>query len=80
MPVVNSGKVLVTGANGFIAGWVIKTLLEHGFAVVGTVRSAAKGDSIKEFLASYGKRFELVVVEDMTLVGFLNLIVDAVMT
>ncbi|KAI0819665.1 NAD dependent epimerase/dehydratase [Trametes gibbosa] len=66
MPAIDSGKVLVTGANGFIAGWIIKTLLEHGFSVRGTVRKAGKGVAIKEALASYGDRFELAVVDDIT--------------
>lgn len=65
MPIVASGKVLVTGANGFIAGWVIKVLLEQGYSVRGTVRSVGKGDVIKEVFTSYGDKFELVVVENM---------------
>ncbi|WP_280483120.1 NAD-dependent epimerase/dehydratase family protein, partial [Nocardia cyriacigeorgica] len=32
-------RVLVTGATGFIAGHVIAELLNHGYAVRGTVRS-----------------------------------------
>ncbi|KAL1943163.1 hypothetical protein VTO73DRAFT_4834 [Trametes versicolor] len=78
MPTVASGKVLVTGANGFIAGWVIKTLLEHGYAVRGTVRSAGKGDAIKEFFASYGDKFELVVVENMISDGVFDQAVNGV--
>ncbi|KAL3686917.1 hypothetical protein R1sor_013226 [Riccia sorocarpa] len=31
--------VVVTGANGFIASWVVKFLLERGYTVRGTVRS-----------------------------------------
>lgn len=30
--------VAVTGANGFIASVLVKTLLEKGYTVVGTVR------------------------------------------
>lgn len=33
--------VLVTGASGYIAGYVIKDLLEKGYKVRGTVRSVA---------------------------------------
>ncbi|KAJ4473047.1 hypothetical protein J3R30DRAFT_3514321 [Lentinula aciculospora] len=29
----NGSKVLVTGANGYIAAWVVRTLLEKGYAV-----------------------------------------------
>jgi nucleoside-diphosphate-sugar epimerase len=38
------GKVLVTGATGFVAGQCIKELLEHGYDVRGTVRGKAASD------------------------------------
>jgi dihydroflavonol-4-reductase len=44
-----SDRVLVTGATGFVAGHVIAELLEHGYAVRGTVRD----------LAATGKRAHL---------------------
>lgn len=56
-------------ANGFIAVWVIKRLLEKGFTVIGTIRSEAKGTYLKEKLfKSYfdEKKLELVVVDDIT--------------
>ena len=66
MPTVTPGsKVLVTGANGFVATWVIRTLLEQGFSVRGTIRSASKGDYLKSLFNSYGDRLELVVVPDI---------------
>lgn len=37
MPIVATpAKVLVTGAAGFIASWIVKALLEHGYMVIGT--------------------------------------------
>ncbi|KAJ7657253.1 hypothetical protein DFH06DRAFT_1197770 [Mycena polygramma] len=65
MPAVTSGKVLVTGANGFIAAWVVRALLEEGFAVRGTVRSAEKSAHLRDVFAAYGDKFELVVVPDI---------------
>lgn len=38
--------VLVTGASGYIAGWIIKYLLEEGYTVHGTVRNPNKTDSV----------------------------------
>ncbi|MDJ0794114.1 MAG: NAD-dependent epimerase/dehydratase family protein [Woeseiaceae bacterium] len=35
-----SKPVLVTGATGYVAGWVVKRLLEEGLTVHGTVRNA----------------------------------------
>ncbi|KAJ7599044.1 D-lactaldehyde dehydrogenase [Mycena floridula] len=66
MPVVPAGsKILVSGASGYIAAWVVRTLLEKGYSVRGTVRSAAKGNFLKETFASYGDKFEFVLVEDI---------------
>ncbi|KAJ3712943.1 D-lactaldehyde dehydrogenase [Lentinula raphanica] len=59
-------KVLVTGANGYIAAWVVRTLLEKGYAVRGTVRSEAKGEPLKKIFGDYKEKFETVVVEDIT--------------
>ena len=66
MPVVTSGKVLVTGANGYIAFWVVKGLLEAGYSVRGTVRSASKAKHVQDYFKSYGDKLEIVVVEDIT--------------
>ncbi|KAI0260559.1 NAD-P-binding protein [Gloeopeniophorella convolvens] len=66
MPAVSApAKVLVTGASGFLAAWVVKALLEAGYAVRGTVRSASKGEHLKALFGGKGD-FEIVIVEDMT--------------
>ncbi len=39
-----SGKVLVTGATGFLASHIIHELLRRGYSVVGTVRSLDNKD------------------------------------
>ena len=59
-------KVLVTGANGYLATWVVKKYLEAGYSVRGTVRSLTKSAFLNDKFAQYGHRFELVVVEDIT--------------
>ncbi|KAH9034606.1 hypothetical protein EDB85DRAFT_995454 [Lactarius pseudohatsudake] len=59
-------KVLVTGANGYLAVWIVKKYLEAGYSVRGTVRSLSKSAFLKEQFAGYGERFELVVVADIT--------------
>ena len=69
MSPITSGKVLVTGANGFVAAWVVKDLLDHGFSVRGTVRSESKAPYLREFFKGYGDKFEIVIVEDITKVG-----------
>ncbi|KZT02568.1 NAD-P-binding protein [Laetiporus sulphureus 93-53] len=69
MPAVTSGKVLVTGANGFIAMWVVRTLLHAGYSVRGTVRSEGKAKHPRQVFASYGNKLEIVIVEDITKEG-----------
>lgn len=69
MPAVSTGKVLVTGANGYIAVWVVRRLLEQGYSVRGTVRSESKGTHLKEIFKEYGDKLEIVVVEDITKVS-----------
>jgi len=71
MPTVSpNAKVLVTGANGYIALWVVRALLEHGYHVRGTVRSEEKGAHLKKIFSAYNHKFELVVVPDITKVSF----------
>ncbi|KAI0031595.1 NAD-P-binding protein [Vararia minispora EC-137] len=62
-------RVLVTGANGYIAAWLCRGHLEQGDYVIGTVRSVGKGAYLKKLFASYGNKFEVVVVEDITKPG-----------
>ncbi|KAI0765139.1 NAD(P)-binding protein [Fomes fomentarius] len=66
MTAITSGKVLVTGANGYIAVWIVKLLLEAGYSVRGTVRSESKATHIRNLFKSYGDKFEAVIVPDMT--------------
>ena len=67
----NGSKVLVSGANGYIAMWIVCTLLERGFTVRGTVRTEEKGKYMIEYFKSlgYGDKFEVVVVDDIVKVG-----------
>ncbi|KAF8308505.1 NAD-binding protein [Clavulina sp. PMI_390] len=58
-----SGKILVTGASGFIGSHVTRTLLNEGYSVVGAVRNSAKGDYLVNLHKS--SKFSYVIVEDM---------------
>ncbi|KAF8987319.1 D-lactaldehyde dehydrogenase [Cyathus striatus] len=70
MPFVPPGsKVLVTGANGYLAIWIVQRLLDRGYSVRGTVRSASKGSYLEEYFKSYADRLEVVVVSDFTKEG-----------
>lgn len=66
MPAVQPpAKVLVSGATGYIAAWVVQNLLERGYTVRGTARSVTKGNYLKKLFASYGDRLEVVAVPDI---------------
>ncbi|EJT99759.1 D-lactaldehyde dehydrogenase [Dacryopinax primogenitus] len=66
MPVIPaSGRVLVTGATGFLGSWTVQDLLRQGYWVRGAVRSREKGELLARFLTPFGNRFQYVVVPDM---------------
>jgi dihydroflavonol-4-reductase len=45
---MQTGLVLVTGANGFVGKWTVLELLRAGFAVRGTVRSEGRAAAVRE--------------------------------
>ncbi len=69
MPAITSGRVLVTGANGYVAVWVLKYLLERSFTVRGTVRSESKAAYLRDYFKAHGDKLELFVVDDITKVS-----------
>ncbi|THH07729.1 hypothetical protein EW145_g3174 [Phellinidium pouzarii] len=72
MPAVSSpAKVLVSGANGFLAVYIIKDLLERGYTIRGTVRSESKNAYLLNLFKKEAQdgKFELVVVPDITAPG-----------
>lgn len=78
MPSISSNdKILVTGANGYVALWIIKTSLEKGYSVRAAVRAERKGSHLKELLKDYGSKLELFIVPDMTKVKTQLLILHA---
>lgn len=78
MPAIAPGdKILVTGANGFLAVHVVDILLKKGYAVRGVVRSLDKGEYLKKIFAKYGDKFELAVVKDITAVRRVLFFLDA---
>lgn len=70
MPSVEApAKLLLTGANGYFATYAIKDLLDRGYTVVGTVRSAKKGEELTKLYSQSGGRFTYVVVPDIVKSG-----------
>ncbi|KAI0703205.1 NAD-P-binding protein [Earliella scabrosa] len=69
MPAITSGKVLVTGANGFVGAWIVKAFLDAGFAVRAVVRDESKTVHLKKVFAEHGDKLEFALVPDMTKEG-----------
>ncbi|KAK3312190.1 hypothetical protein B0H66DRAFT_395417 [Apodospora peruviana] len=64
--------VLVTGANGYIAGRVVEALLEAGYSVRGTVRSKTSADGLCkaiQVLPHYCGELEIVEIPDILVKG-----------
>ncbi|TEB29167.1 NAD(P)-binding protein [Coprinellus micaceus] len=80
MPVLTStnSKVLVTGANGYIGAWVVKTLLGRGYSVRAVVRNLAKADILKGLFASHveGGKLEFAYVANLVEVTTIRPAVD----
>jgi dihydroflavonol-4-reductase len=49
---MSKGIVLVSGASGYIAGFVIKQLLADGWSVRGTIRNLARADEVRVTLSA----------------------------
>ncbi|KAL8276994.1 hypothetical protein RQP46_010629 [Phenoliferia psychrophenolica] len=65
--VVPSSLILLTGASGFLAVHIATQLLERGFRVRGTVRSADKGAFLDALIAKseHAANWSWVIVEDV---------------
>ncbi|MFT4211757.1 MAG: NAD-dependent epimerase/dehydratase family protein [Microbacterium sp.] len=56
-------KALVTGGSGFVAGWVIKQLLERGDSVRATLRSSKSEARIRATSPESGERLEFAIAD-----------------
>ncbi|KAJ9609188.1 hypothetical protein H2200_006960 [Cladophialophora chaetospira] len=61
--------VLLTGANGFLATYVLARLFENSYDVVGTVRSQVKADDVFTAHPEFKTKVRLVAVPDMSASG-----------
>jgi nucleoside-diphosphate-sugar epimerase len=67
----SSDTVLVTGINGYIGAHVALSLLQAGYKVRGAVRSAAKGERLRQrpHFQRYADRLTFVEVTDISKPG-----------
>jgi len=65
-PTTKTERVLVTGGSGYVAGYCIVALLERGYSVRATLRSAAKEAEVRASVAAVvdpGDRLSFVVAD-----------------
>ena len=60
---MSKGKVLVTGASGYIAGFVVKALIDDGWSVSGTIRSLAKANAVRASLGLSADQLPLTAAD-----------------
>ena len=58
--------LLVTGANGFVAGHIIKAALEKGYKVKGAVRTDSSAAQLKGTFPAYSSQLSTTIVPDIT--------------
>jgi dihydroflavonol-4-reductase len=49
---MSKGTVLVTGASGYIAGFIVQQLIAEGWTVRGTIRNLVKADAVRKTLGT----------------------------
>jgi uncharacterized protein YbjT (DUF2867 family) len=69
MPAISASTkptVLITGANGFIATWLVGDLLKRGYIVRAAVRSEAKASRLLNLYGElHAKDLHIVVIGDI---------------
>ena len=68
MQQANEPRVLVTGGGGYVAGWCMVELLNHGYFVRATVRTAGREAGVRAAIARHvhaGDRLSFVVADLM---------------
>lgn len=60
--------ILVTGANGYVGGHVLKAALDRGYHVLAVVRSEKSSQKYRTLFASYGDQLSWAYVPDITVV------------
>ncbi|KAJ5812215.1 NAD dependent epimerase/dehydratase [Penicillium riverlandense] len=70
MPSAGEGpRVLLTGANGFVASHILSILIDRGYSVTATVRSQKKADDIIKTHPTWKGKVEFAIVADFTISG-----------
>jgi nucleoside-diphosphate-sugar epimerase len=68
----SAGKVLLTGANGFVASHIVQGLIARNYHIVGTVRSEKKAQDVIALHPSWKKHITWVYIADIGIAGAYN--------
>ncbi|KAJ6595803.1 D-lactaldehyde dehydrogenase [Mycena vulgaris] len=66
---IPNATILVSGANGFVASWIVGDLLKKEYSVRASVRGEAKGQHLLKRYEDYGSKLKLCFVGDMDTKG-----------
>lgn len=66
MSSLSEQTLLITGANGFVAGHIIKVALEKGYKVKGAVRTDSSAAHLKATFPTYSSQLSTTIVKDIT--------------
>ncbi|KAJ6012608.1 dihydroflavonol-4-reductase, partial [Penicillium canescens] len=61
--------ILITGASGYVATYIVDTFLKRGYSVRGTVRSDQTAERVRKVHKNHENRLSLIIVEDIAVPG-----------
>ena len=61
--------ILITGVSGFVATHIVKSFLERGYHVRGTVRSEESAKNVRTTFSQYGDQLSFVTVPNIDVSG-----------
>ena len=62
---ISANKVLLTGANGFLASHILQQLIAQNYHIVGTVRSEEKAQNVISLHPSWKEHITWVYIKDI---------------
>ncbi|PWY96058.1 putative NAD dependent epimerase/dehydratase [Aspergillus sclerotioniger CBS 115572] len=65
MATLNAETILITGASGYMATHIVKSFLEAGYYVRGTVRSLETAEKVRQTFMHHSSRLSFAIVQDI---------------
>ena len=58
-------KILITGASGYVAAYIVDAFLGVGYLVRGTVRSEEVADRVRDAHSAYSEQLSFAIIPDI---------------